>query len=173
MEHGIANEKEAFDAFCARTGLEFTYSSKEFYPIGDAAGASPDGVLYDGLEPIAVLDVKCPQPVTYFEELNYFLSGEKEKYQGVNRNYFYQLQLQMLATGARTAFLAYYLAKDLVNPYTAEVEFSFDGLPANTRLFFSEVKADEELQNDMLERINKAQAIKNSFINKWSNLGTR
>jgi hypothetical protein len=167
MEHGNANEKDAFDAFCQLTGLPFTYCSKEYYPISPIAGASPDGILYDELEPIAVLDVKCPQPVTFFEELTWYLKSDKDdEFGGVSKAYYYQLQFQMLATKTPTSFLAYYLAKDLVNLYTGEIEHTFD-LPVERRMFFTEIKSNFSVQADMVERIEKAERIKQSMIRKW------
>jgi hypothetical protein len=167
IEHGVSNEKEAFDSFCSMTGLPFTYCSKEYYPISPIAGASPDGVLYDNLEPIAVLDVKCPQPVTFFEELTWYLKSDKDdEFGGITKTYYYQLQFQMLATKTPTSFLAYYLAKDFTNLYTGEVEHTFD-LPVDRRMFFVEIKANESVQKNMVERIEKAERIKQSFIRKW------
>ena len=167
MDHGVSNEKEAFDSFCELTGLPFTYCSKEFYAISNIAGASPDGILYDNLEPIAVLDVKCPQPVTFFEELTSYLNSDKDdEFGGISKNYYHQLQFQMLATKTPTSFLAYYLAKEFNNSFTGEVEHTFD-LPIDRRMFFVEIKANESVQNDIVDRIEKAEKIKQSLISKW------
>jgi hypothetical protein len=99
--------------------------------------------------------------------LTWYLKSDKDdEFGGITKTYYYQLQFQMLATKTPTSFLAYYLAKDFTNLYTGEVEHTFD-LPVDRRMFFVEIKANESVQNDMVERIERAERIKQSFIRKW------
>ena len=155
MEHGIMTEPEAFEAWVKVSGVPYTYTAKEFFEISPIAGASPDGVLYDGLDIISVCDIKCPQPLTFME-----LVTERPE---VDKKYFYQLQMQMIATESETAFLVYYLAKEFVNTYTNEVEFTFD-LPLEKRLYVLEVKKDSEVHEQILEKIEKAEELKQEYI---------
>ncbi len=155
MEHGIMTEPEAFEAWVKVSGVPYTYTAKEFFEISPIAGASPDGVLYDGLDIISVCDIKCPQPLTFME-----LVTERPE---VDKKYFYQLQMQMIATESDTAFLVYYLAKEFVNTYTNEVEFTFD-LPLEKRLYVLEVKKNSEVNEQILEKIEKAEELKQEYI---------
>lgn len=155
MEHGIMTEPEAFEAWVKSSGVPYTYTAKEFFEINEFSGASPDGVLYDGLDIISVCDIKCPQPMTFME-----LVTERPE---IDKKYFYQLQMQMMATKCDNAFLVYYLAKEFVNTYTNEVEFTFD-LPLEKRLYVVELKKDEEVHNQLTEKILKAEELKQEYI---------
>lgn len=155
MEHGIINEKEAFDHWVKISGVPFTYSSDQFFTIGENAGASPDGVLYDGLDIISVCDIKCPQPMTFME----LITQRPE----IDNKYFYQLQMQMLATKADNGFLVYYLASEFANTYSGEVEFTFD-MPIEKRLYVTEVKADKSIHDQILEKVDKAEIYKQELI---------
>jgi len=155
MEHGIMTEPEAFDAWKKLSRLYWEYTSQEFFTIGDNAGASPDGVVYDGLDIIAVCDIKCPQPLTFME-----LIAEKPE---IDDKYFYQLQMQMLATKCDVGYLVYYLANEFVNTYTNEVEFKFDR-PIEKRLFVQQVKADQSVQDQIMLKIADAEIYKQQLI---------
>ena len=155
MEHGIMTEPEAFDVWVSVSGVPYTYTAKEFFSINDFSGASPDGVLYDGLDIISVCDIKCPQPLTFME-----LVAERPE---VDTKYFYQLQMQMMATKSETAFLVYYLAKEFVNTYTNEIEFTFD-IPVEKRIYVVEVKKDQDEQDRMTEKMLKAEEYKKKLI---------
>jgi hypothetical protein len=155
MMHGVINEEEAFNAFCQITDKDFDFTSKLFYEINQNAGASPDGVLLEGLDIVSVCDVKCPQPVTFFNQ----------KQGGViPKAYFYQLQMQMLATGAKDAYLAYYLAREFKQ---GEEVFTMD-LPIENRLFFYHVEKDADLHLEIIERIQRAERIKIGMIEKFN-----
>lgn len=155
MEHGIMTEPEAFEAWVKVSGVPYTYTAKEFFELSPIAGASPDGVLYDGLDIISVCDVKCPQPLTFME-----LIAERPE---VDKKYFYQLQMQMLTTKADVGFLVYYLAKEFVNTFTNEVEFTFD-IPLEKRIYAIEIKKDLEVHEQILEKIQKAEELKQNYI---------
>ncbi len=155
MEHGIMTEPEAFENWIKVTGVPYAYTAKEFFEISPIAGASPDGVLYDGLDIISVCDIKCPQPLTFME-----LIAERPE---VDTKYFYQIQMQMLATNADNGFLVYYLAKEFVNTYTNEVEFTFD-IPLEKRIYAIEIKRDQDVQGKILDKIYKAEQLKQQYI---------
>jgi hypothetical protein len=151
MDHGIINEKDAHDAFVKQSNLNLTLTNKQFFAINEYAGASPDAVLYDQLDVHMVVDYKCPQP------LNFFLAKKNWiNHKPIDRMYFYQLQMQMLATKAPKACLVNYLADEFGNTYTGEVEHRFD-LPLNERIFFQMIDADTEVFDQMLEKIEAAE----------------
>jgi hypothetical protein len=155
MEHGIMTEPEAFENWVRVSGLQYTYTAKEFFAINEISGASPDGVLYDGLDVISVCDLKCPQPMTFME-----LITERPE---VDNKYFYQLQMQMLATKCDIGYLVYYLANEFVNTYTNEVEFTFE-IPLHKRIYAIQIKEDKEVQEKMMEKIFKAEELKQEYI---------
>ena len=160
IEHGLLNEKDGFDLFKYMTNLDWKFTGKEFFKINDYCGASPDAVYYDNFDIISVADIKCPQPVTFFERRTAWIDGEE-----INREYFYQLQTQMLATGAESSFLVYYLAKEFVNTYSGDVEFAFD-LPVEKRMFFMELKSDKDVHNKILEKVELANEYKKEILSK-------
>lgn len=166
MEHGIINEAEGFDAFMSFTeGQGWTYHPDKFFPLGDDAGASPDGVRRNNFgEPVDVVDIKCPQPLTFFG-----LKAEGDKLE-VEAKYFYQLQMQMLATGAESGYLCYYLAKEFGNTYTGEVEASFKDLPLNQRTIIQVVPQDKAVQAEMLAKIEAAVKRRDELVASFTSL---
>lgn len=155
MEHGIMNEKDAFDAFCSfhKQPYGWKFTNKDFFVIDENSGASPDGVLYDNINVAAVVDVKCPQPATFFERK----AELTEDRSVMPKEYFYQLQMQMMATGAPEGYLVNYLAEEFGNTFTGEIEYKFE-LPLESRIIIQHVPADLAVQAQMRELIVKACA---------------
>lgn len=154
MEHGIINEAEAFEKFKSLTAQDWVYTSKQYFAIDEISGASPDGVLYHDMDVIAVCDIKCPQPLTYFENK---LSEE------IDKKYFYQIQMQMMATGCDVGYLVYYLASEFVDTYTGEVDYKFD-LPIENRIFIKTINKDEQTWNQISQKIQAAESLKKEFL---------
>lgn len=155
MEHGIISEKDAFDSFVTIRGEDWKYTGDQFFKINENCGASPDAVLYNDLNAVAVCDFKCPQPFTFFEEkVNKSKGGE------INRNYFYQLQMQMMATDTDVAYLVYYLASEFGNTFTGEVEYEFKDIPLEERIFYIQVEKDLEVHQKILEKVEWAEKLK-------------
>lgn len=164
MEHGIMNEADAFSAFLDWVDIQgWIYQPNEFYPFHNHAGASPDGVCKHGGKIVAVADVKCPQPLTFFS-----LKAEGDKLE-VEAKYFYQLQMQMLATGAEKAYLCYYLAAEFGNTYTGEVEARFD-LPIRDRLIIQHVPADKAVQAEMIQKVAAAAARRDQLVTVFKSI---
>ena len=164
-DHGNQYETEAFHWFSEATGLMFDFTGKTFYPIGQNSGASPDGVLYDAMEVISVADVKCPfSPISFFEQKEMAMSCAGNKTQGVPPAYFYQLQTQMLATGAKSSFLVRYLSNNLNFSDGSSLAIN---LPLTARLFWTEVQADEEIQDQIVQKIKQAEVYKQEVIQKF------
>ena len=160
MEHGIINEAEAFEQFKHLTKQDWQYTSKQFFSIDEFSGASPDGVLYHDMDVIAVCDIKCPQPLTFFE-IKLDADGP------VENKYFYQLQMQMMATKCEIGYLVYYLAPEFVDTYTGEVDYKFD-LPLEQRIIIKTIEKDETVCNIIKEKIQIANDLKQTYLKSLS-----
>lgn len=152
MVHGILHENDALQYWSEVTGQNWTYTNRQFFVIDEISGASPDAVLYDGIDAVAVCDVKCPHFMTFFTQRKALIDNEP-----IDRQYFYQLQMQMMACNAPKGFLVYYLAKEFANTFTGEVEHKFD-LPLGLRIFYRQVDADQSVQDDIRKKIHRAEA---------------
>jgi putative phage-type endonuclease len=86
MEWGVENEAAARDAYSAKVGELVTEVGFIDHPTIANAGASPDGVVANGL-----CEIKCPNTATHIESL-----FDREPPQ----RYYYQMQWQMACTGA-------------------------------------------------------------------------
>lgn len=158
MEHGIIHERDAFEAFKSITKQDWIHTGDTYIPINEYSGASPDAILMDGLETIAVADFKCPQPLTFFERKKDWVDGEP-----VDKNYYYQVQMQMMAANCEVGFLVYYLAEEFGNTYTGEVEFRFE-LPLEQRIFIIQINKNQEVWDKIKEKTFQANEFKNQII---------
>lgn len=164
MEHGIINEPAGFSAFLDHIDLQgWEYCPNEFYSIDENSGASPDGVCRQDDKIIAVVDIKCPQPLTFFG-----LRSQGDALE-VEAKYFYQLQMQMLATGASVGYLVYYLAEEFGNTYTGDIEATFD-LPVRNRLIIQQVPQDKPVQVEMIDKISKAVKRRDDIVRSFAAL---
>lgn len=84
MQWGTEQEPFARAAYEASRGVMVEEVGFVPHPTIDAAGASPDGLVDDGM-----LEIKCPSSATMIEVL---LTGNVEK------KYFCQMQMQMACT---------------------------------------------------------------------------
>lgn len=161
IEHGLINEPEGFSAFLDFVDIQgWHYQSSEFYPIGEDAGASPDGICLQSGQVIAVVDIKCPQPLTFFG-----LKAQGSQLE-VDAKYFYQLQMQMLATNCEMAYLCYYLASEFGNTFTGEVEARFS-MPTSERIIIQKVPVDKTVQDEMIAKIKSAVKRRNELISNF------
>jgi len=85
MEWGTEQEPNARAAYSARTGELVEEVGFLCHPVIEQAGASPDGVVGEGL-----VEIKCPNTATHLE---YVLSGKPPE------KYVTQMQWQMACTG--------------------------------------------------------------------------
>jgi exodeoxyribonuclease (lambda-induced) len=85
MQRGVELEPIAFEKF---KDINF-YDVKNavFFPFGESAGASPDGLVNDD----SILEIKCPKPLKIFGLIN----GDE-----IDKNYLFQMQMQMLCTNS-------------------------------------------------------------------------
>lgn len=140
MQRGIELEPLAFAKFHEIMSFKFIETNTcGFFVFGKSAGASPDGLVGED----AILEIKCPKPLTFFK-----LVATNE----IDDKYFYQMQKQMLATARNKAYFFNYLIIDGVEyHHTIEVE------------------REDSVIEKMKERISEAEEIKEEFINKINN----
>ena len=94
MEWGTQTEPEARAAYSARTGELVEEVGFIDHPTIEGAGASPDGVVGEGL-----VEIKCPQTNTMLE---WILTRT------IPARYLAQMQFQMAVTGAKWCDFAAY-----------------------------------------------------------------
>lgn len=142
MQRGINQEPLAFELFKQIKSYEFIdVSEVGFYPFGEHAGASPDGLLSDNSN----LEIKCPRRNKFFKIV---ANGISE----VDKGYIAQMQMQMLCTETeKSHFLNYYIEDGL--EYWHEIV----------------IPRDEEMINLIKERIIMATEIKLNYIEKIKN----
>ncbi len=99
MQRGVALEPMAFRKFSELKAMEFI-NVKEctFFPYNEHAGATPDGVVGND----AILEIKCPRSTKFF---NLVAKGESE----IDKEYFYQMQFQMLCSNSIQAHFFNYI----------------------------------------------------------------
>lgn len=86
MEWGIQTESEAREAYARKTLAIVEETGMVIHPDMDFAGASPDGLVGDGL-----CEIKCPKTSTHIDTI---LSKK------IPKKYILQMQWQMSCTGA-------------------------------------------------------------------------
>lgn len=97
MQRGTEMEPLAFAKFKELKSLEFIeVENCSFFPIGLNTGASPDGLVGNN----GILEIKCPKANAFFK-----MVSDNE----YSKNYFYQVQHQMMCTGRNVAHLFFYL----------------------------------------------------------------
>jgi putative phage-type endonuclease len=94
MEWGTQTEPEARAAYSARTGELVEEVGFIDHPTIEGAGASPDGIVGEGL-----VEIKCPQTNTMLE---WILTRT------IPARYLAQMQFQMAVTGAKWCDFAAY-----------------------------------------------------------------
>jgi len=100
MQRGIDLEPLAFAKFKEIKELDFIeVENCGFFDFGTDAGASPDGLVGDD----GILEIKCPRSTTFFE-----LVATNE----VDKKYYAQMQMQMLATNRNKAYFFNYLVHE-------------------------------------------------------------
>lgn len=135
MKRGKELEPIAFDLFCSLYP-EYNIQPSEFFPYGDNAGASPDGLV--GLD--AVLEIKCPRPKKFFK-----LIAEGEK--AIDKAYIDQMQMQMLCANSERAHFFNYI--------------EYSNKPMWHEIV---VKRDESRIELIKQRIDEAAIIRDEFV---------
>lgn len=115
MQRGIEQEALAFEIFKDKKVQEFIEVEKAtFFPLGSNSGASPDGMVGSD----AILEIKCPRPEKFFKLIEVGIEG-------IDKEYIYQMQLQMECTNsARCHFFNYLEWKE--EQLTHEIIVNYD-----------------------------------------------
>lgn len=141
MQHGIDNEPVARLAYELETGN--TVDEAFFEQYNDNVGASPDGYVGDK----GLIEIKCPNTATHLETL---------RTQEVPKQYFVQMQGQMLCTGRDWCDFVSYDPR----------------LPENAQLFIKRVDRDElvikELKREIDQFLNELEE-QVDFIKEYNN----
>jgi len=139
MQRGIDLEPLAFSKFKELKQLDFIdVSNCIFFPYGEHAGASPDGLVGNN----SVLEIKAPRRNKFFK---YVANGINE----VEKKYIAQMQMQMLSTKSDKAYFFNYLLE-------------------NGKEYYHEIiiSRDEKMIDLIKSRIEIATNLKLDYINK-------
>lgn len=99
MIRGVMLEPLAFRKFQELKLLEFlSVEECSFFPFGDSAGASPDGIVSDD----ACLEIKCPRPKKFFNLV-------RKGYEAIDKVYISQMQFQMLCSNSKRCHFFNYI----------------------------------------------------------------
>ena len=125
MEWGTQTEPQARDAYSAYAGELVTESPMVRHPTIEWAGASPDGIVGDGL-----VEIKCPNTATHLDTL---------LMKQVPAEYIPQMMWQMACTGAKWVDFVSYDPR----------------LPPKLRLFVKRVERDDKQIEKMESEVRK------------------
>ena len=134
MQRGINLEPMAFEKFKLIKQLEFIDVQKcSFFAYGQNSGASPDGLVNN----VAILEIKCPRSNKFFKLVKDSI---------IDKNYIYQMQMQMMCTNSIKAHFFNYLI--------------FNGVEMWHEII---VERDEKMIDLIKSRINEASKLKEEF----------
>ena len=140
MERGIEQEPFARDAYSARTGELVEQCGFIEHPNINGAGASPDGLMAEGL-----VEIKCPTSATH---LDLWLT------ESIPSKYRLQMQWQMACTGAK---------------WCDFVSFD-NRMPAHLQLFIRRVDRDDALIAELESEVKAFLTELNDKVSKLKEL---
>lgn len=142
MKRGKELEPYAFAKFKEMKELEFTNVEEcVFFPYGDNAGASPDGLCGDD----GVVEIKCPRPTKFFNIVANGLSV-------IDSEYYDQMQMEMLCAKCDKAYFFNYLI--------------YNGQPMWHELL---IERDETRISFIKARIEEATIVRDRFVEQLKN----
>jgi YqaJ-like viral recombinase domain len=137
MRRGNLLEPLAFKLFKEMKSMDFLDVQEcSFFPLGDNAGASPDGLV--GKD--AVLEVKCPRPNKFFKLVS---SG----WVAIDDEYIAQMQMEMLCTNSLRCYFFNYII--------------FNGIPMWHEII---IERDEAIIGLIKTRIAEATEFRDVFV---------
>lgn len=137
MRRGIELEPIAFQKFKELKAEDFIdVQETTFFPYGDNAGASPDGLV--GKD--AVLEIKCPRSEKFFRLV-------AEGKDAIDKEYIAQMQMQMLCSNSVRAHFFNYLI--------------FNGSEYWHEII---IERDNEMIEKIKERIEEAVKIRDEYV---------
>ena len=137
MRDGVEREPDARKLFEAVTGKEVALCGSFDHPEIVNTAASPDGLLR---EEDAILEIKCPTPVTH---------GKNLMAETMPSNYVYQVQWQIACTESTHGYFASY----------------HPDFPKELRLKVVKVERDDEVISKIAEAVKKMDIEIESLIN--------
>lgn len=137
MRRGINLEPVAFEQFKVNKYFDFIDVNQAFFfPYGEDAGSSPDGVTSDK----GILEIKCPRSAKFFNLVS-------KGVEAIDSEYYDQMQMQILSSNSTHAYFFNYII--------------FKGQPMWHEIV---VKKDEERIELIKERLPIAIKLRNEFI---------
>ena len=137
MRDGVEREPDARKLFEAVTGKEVALCGSFDHPEIVNTAASPDGILR---EEDAILEIKCPTPVTH---------GKNLMAETMPSNYVYQVQWQIACTESTHGYFASY----------------HPDFPKELRLKIVKVERDDKVISKIAEAVKKMDIEIESLIN--------
>ena len=149
--HGKHFEESAFNL--AKTVFpNIVLQSNQYIPINGFCGASPDCVGFIGDDKI-VLDLKCPQEDSffYYKDINSLNSK--------NNNYYYQVQMQILATNAEYGILFFALFKPMQYFIDQSIyeDYTEEEISLNKKFYYHKIEKNEEIINKIVQNVADSQ----------------
>lgn len=145
MKHGINNQINAFEGVVKPLFPEAKWHDS-FIEINSEVGASPD-ILNNG----SPIEIKCPAFVdTFIEQIN-----------KPPTKYYQQVQCQMLACKSDIGHLVFYLTKPEEWGIEEVTEYPY---PLELRFKIFEYKKDEQLQYEILKKVEESRPKKEQMI---------
>ena len=137
MQRGVQLEPLAFAKFDEVNQFNFIKAeSASFFPFGEHAGASPDGLIGSD----AILEIKCPRANKFFKIV-------EKGVDAIDRLYVHQMQMQMLCTNSQRCHFFNYII--------------YNGTEMWHEII---IERDESVINKIKERIEIATKLKLQFI---------
>lgn len=121
-----------------------------FKLFNEYAGCSADAIIYDReMDPMLIVEMKCPyNSVTHF--MHSRVTGG-ESLRDINEDYYWQVQMNMLVHQTTAAYFASYDPRQ----------------PEHRRLHYARIEADIVALNLLCERMERAEAWKQRYVNEW------
>lgn len=142
LKRGVELEPIAFRKFQELKQEDFIdIQTTTFFPYGENAGASPDGLVGDD----AILEIKCPRSNKFF---NLVAGGVEE----IDKDYIAQMQMQMLCSNSKQCHFFNYII--------------FNGVEMWHEII---VERDEVMIELIKTRIAEAIVIRDNFIVELKN----
>lgn len=139
MEWGHDNEELAAKKFSDYTGIRIEKCGSYRHPTIPYLSASPDRIFRTKSGGIGIVEIKCPLPSTFIQYRAEIKDSETLK--AVKPEYWWQIQTEMMCSGARTAF------------FVAFCPFN------KSYLHVVKIEADEAAFKVIEERVRAAEAI--------------
>ena len=144
MQRGITLEPLAFRKFQEIKYLEFIEVKESyFFPYGEDAGASPDGLVGDD----AILEIKSPRSTKFFNLVAKGISA-------IDKAYIDQIQMQMLCSNSVRCHFFNYI---IFNGKEMWHEIIVDRDDERIELIKQRIKEAVKLRNEFVEYLIKNQ----------------